>query len=330
MSQPPNGEGSLAPKGPQPQPEHAEPVLPDPGLRDLTRRDWAAVVRRAGRRTLDDAIPDAAAAIAYYAFTALPSILLAAFGVFTLLAGPDAVGTVVDRLSSVLPEEALALVRRSLDRALSNQSGSVAMIAAGGALAVWTATGAMTALMRGLNRAYGRRETRGFLRQRATALAMLVFGILAFLLVFGLLILGPALSQWVGSAVGMEGAIAWIWWAAQWPVLLLGLALAFAGVLYLGPDVDHPRFRFISPGSLVAVVGWLAASGLFAVYVSKFGSYDKAWGSLAAVIITLVWFWLTALMLLFGAEINAEAERSRELRRGEPAERELVAPARCR
>ena len=149
----------------------------------------------------------------------------------------------------------------------------------------------------------------------------------AFALTFGLLVLGPIISDWLGGLLDLEGAFGWIWWTAQWPILVFGLLAVFAAVLYLGPNVAHPRWRFLTPGSIVAVVVWLAASGLFAVYVSVFGSYNKAWGSLAAVIILLTWLWLSALALLLGAEVNAEAERSRELRSGEPAEVELQAPA---
>ena len=100
-------------------------------------------------------------------------------------------------------------------------------------------------------------------------------------------------------------------------------------MLYLGPNVDHPRLKYLSFGSIVAVVIWLLASGAFAWYVANFGSYNKTWGSIAAVIIMLTWIWLSALALLFGAEVNAEAERSRELRRGEPAEQDLTAPAKA-
>jgi membrane protein len=122
--------------------------------------------------------------------------------------------------------------------------------------------------------------------------------------------------------------VTWAWWIAEWPVLLVALLAAFAGVLYLGPNVDHPRWRFLSFGSAFAVIVWLAASGAFAFYASRFASYNKTWGSLAAVIVMLTWLWLSSVALLVGAEINAEAERSRELRRGEPAERELTAPER--
>jgi membrane protein len=145
-------------------------------------------------------------------------------------------------------------------------------------------------------------------------------------LVFGLLVLGPHLSGWIGDAVGLEAVIKWLWWTAQWPLLILGLLFAFATILYLGPNVDHPRWSFLTIGTAISVVVWLLASGGFALYVSQFASYNKAWGSLAGVIIMLTWLWISGLALLFGAEVSAETERSRELRRGEPAEDELQAP----
>jgi membrane protein len=194
-------------------------------------------------------------------------------------------------------------------------------------LALWTLTGAMQTLMWALNAAYDREETRGFVKRRLTALAMIVLMLLAFGLAFGLLVLGPVLSNAIGSAVDLESVVKWLWWTAQWPLLLLGLLFAFAAILYLGPNVDHPRWQFLTFGTVISVVVWLLASGAFAVFVSRFGSFDKTWGSLAAVIIMLTWLWLSGVALLFGAEVNAEAERSRELRRGEPAETKLQAPA---
>jgi membrane protein len=298
-------------------------------MRDLSRRDYVAVAKRAVRESIDDRITDAAAALAYYAFLALPALLLLAVGLFSLFAGEDAIDTMTDKLGEVAPAETVKVLRGSLKQVTENQGGGVVMVAIGTAVAVWTAIGAMTALIRALNTAYDRDETRGFVRQRLTALAMLAFAFVAFLLAFGLLVLGPPLSSWLGTLLGIESTFKTIWWAAQWPILVVGLMTTFAGILFLGPNVDHPRWTFLTIGSLIAVVIWLAASGLFAVYVSMFGSYNKTWGSLAAVIVMLTWLWLSGLALLFGAEVNAEAERSRELRRGEPAEREIQAPAKA-
>jgi membrane protein len=228
-----------------------------------------------------------------------------------------------------VPQEALTLIEDTLTRVTETAAGSgIAMTIVGSVLALWTLTGSMQTLMWALNSAYDREETRGFVKRRLIALAMVVLMLLAFVLAFGLLVLGPALSGWIGSAVELETLVSWLWWTAQWPILILGLLFAFAAILYLGPNVDHPRWSFLTVGTVISVVIWLLASGGFALYVSQFGSYNKAWGSLAAVIIMLTWLWLSGVALLFGAEVNAEAERSRELRRGEPAEVELQAPPR--
>ena len=314
-------------EAPSPQPERAEPRLQDPGLGSLSARDYGAVFVRAAKEALDDHITSLAAALAYYAFLAIPSLLLVAVGAFGLFAGPEAVSGIVDRLSGVMPAEAVSLVDEALRRVTEQQASQGATIAVVGiVIALWSLTGAMQTLMWALNAAYEREETRGFLKRRLTALTMVLLMLLAFALAFGLLVLGPHLSGWIGSAVGAEALVQWLWWAAQWPILVVGLLLSFATILYLGPNVDHPRWSFLTIGTAFAVVLWLAASGAFAVYASAFGSYDKTWGSLAAVILMLTWLWLSSLALLFGAEINAETERSRELRRGEPAEAELTAP----
>ena len=314
---------------PTPQPEPREPQLHDPGLTDLSKRDYKAIVIRAGKEAIDDQITDLAAALAYYSFLAIPSILLVALGVFSVFADESAVQSLIDRVGTVAPEEAITLLEDSLTRMTGNSNGGWAMVIVGALLAVWTTTGAMTSLMRALNRAYDRKETRGFVRQRVVAIVMVAIMLTAFALAFGLLVMGPALSGWIGDAVGLDAVFKWIWWVAQWPVLIVGLLLAFATVLYLGPNVDHPKWHFVSVGSVFAVVVWLLASGLFAVYTATFASYNKAWGSLAAVIIMLTWLWLTGCSLLFGAEINAEVERSRELRQGEPAEQNLQAPTKA-
>jgi membrane protein len=319
---------SLPADAPRPQPEHEEPTLADPTPTELSKRDYGAVLVRAGRESLHDHITNLAAALAYYAFLAIPSLLLVAVGVFSLVGDADAVASIVSRLEGVVPSEAVTLVEESLERVTAQQaSAGIGMAVVGGVLALWSLTGAMETLMWSLNVAYDREETRGFVKRRLTALAMVVLMLVAFALCFGLLVLGPHLSGWIGSAVGLEAFVQWLWWTAQWPVLVVGLLLAFAAILYLGPNVEHPRWRFLSFGTCFAVVVWLLASGGFAVFVSQLGTYEKTWGTLAAVIVMLTWLWLSALALLFGAEINAEAERSRELRRGEPAEVQLQAPS---
>jgi membrane protein len=319
----------LPDEAPEPQPEHEEPRLAEPGLTQLSKRDYFAILRRAFKEASNDHITNLAAALAYYAFLAIPSALLVAVGLFTLLADADTVTTLVDKLDTVLPAEAASLIEDSLTQMTQKQAAGATLIGVGGLLAVWSVGGAMQNVIWALDAAYDREETRGFVRRRLAAWAMAFFALLGFALAFGLLVLGPQLSSWIGSAVGAEDAVKIVWWVAQWPLLVGGLLVAFAGILYFGPNVDHPRWSFLSFGAVFAVVLWLAASGAFAFYVSQFGSYNKAWGSLAAVVIMLTWLWLSGVALLLGAEINAEAERTRELRRGEPAEVELQAPAKA-
>jgi len=316
-------------EAPTPQPEQREPELHDPGLTDLSAQDYKAILTRAGKQALAHGITDLAAALAYYSFLAIPAVLLVAVGLFSLFASPDAITTLIDKLGTVVPSQATQLIEDSLRQMNENRSGSLAMVIVGFVLALWTTMGAMTSFMRAVNRAYDREEGRGFVRQRLVALQMVIAMGVAFLLVFGLLVLGPVMSGWIGNALDIEGVMGWLWWVVQWPILLIGLLAVFATVLYLGPNVDHPRWRFITPGSVFAVVVWLIASGLFAVYTSMFDSYNKTWGSLAAVIVMLTWLWVTGIALLLGAEINSEAERSRELRQGEPAERRIQAPSRA-
>jgi membrane protein len=313
----------------EPQRERDEPKPDEPSPADHSKRDYVGILKRAVKSSGRDHITNLAAALAYYAFLAIPSALLLAAGLFGLFAGPHAVNTVIDKVGTLVPQSVTSLLSDSLTRLTQKQGTSVTLVVVGGVLAFWSLSGAMQNLMWALNATYERDETRGFVRRRLTAFAMVIFLLLAFALVFGLLVLGPHLTRWIGDAVGSQTAVKIVWWTAQWPILIGGLLLAFAVVLYLGPNVEQRRWQFVSLGSVVALVIWLVASAAFAYYASKFGSFNKAWGSLAAVVIMLTWLWLSALALLFGAEVNAEAERSRELRRGEPAERELQAPAKA-
>jgi membrane protein len=310
----------------QPQPETGERRLHNPGLFDLSRRDLAAILKRAGRSALADQITDSAAALAYYTFLSIPAALLVALGVFGLVASPGDVANLMDHLRGSIPSEAITLLRKSLTRITRSGGGSVTAVVVGFVLALWTLSGSMNALMRAVNSAYGRRESRGFVRQRLTALVMIVCLVLAAALVVTFLVLGPVLSGAVGNALGIQSAMGWIWWTVQWPILLLGLLSAFAAIYVLAPDVDHARFNILAPGTVLAVAIWLVASAGFSVYVATFASYNKTWGSLAAVIVVMTWLWLSSVALLFGAEINSEAERSRELRSGLPAQDDLVAP----
>jgi membrane protein len=289
-------------------------VEAEPGdLSDLSARDYVGVVYRGIKRALADNVTNLAAAVAYYAFLAIPSALLVAVGAFSVFAGPDAINNILDHLSPVMPASAVNLIGDTLTRTTQAQSGGLVMIVVGFLLALWTLSGAMQTVMWALTAAYERDETRGFVKKRLIAVTLIFCVVVSFALVFVLLVLGPDASRWVGSAVGNTTLVRWVWWTAEWPILLVGLMTMFAIVLYLAPNVVPRKWQFITPGAVFAVVVWLVASGLFAVYTSSFSTYNKAWGSLAAVIIMLTWLWVSALALLVGGEINAEVQRCRAL-----------------
>jgi membrane protein len=275
----------------------------------LPPREYASAVRRAIVETIADNLPDAAAALAYYGFLAVPSALLVALGLFGLVTDPRDVDGVLAHLRGAVPPEAITLLQGSLQRVTRNSGSSATTLVVGLLLALWTLTGAMTALMRALNTAHERTESRSFVRIRLTALAMLALALVAVTLVAGLLVFGAPISRWLGGRVGQPGLVSTLWWTAQWPILLAGLLVTFAALLYLGPNVEHRRFRPLTFGAVAAVVAWLAVSAGFGLYVAHLGSYARTWGSLAAVIVLLTWLWLSSLVLLVGAELDLEIDR---------------------
>jgi membrane protein len=272
------------------------------------RKAWL-VLRRAVAEARADDVSTIAQALAFSLFLAIPAAMLVAFGVFSLVAEPSTIDSLIDRARAVMPAEAADLLSNSLRRSTESRGSSLALTLIGLALAVWTTTSAAATLMKGVTLAFDREESRGFVRKRLVAALIVAVLVVAAALVFGLLVLGPHLEHWLGDAVEAPTLTAWLWWTLQWPLLVAGLLFAFAVVLYLGPDVDHAGWRGVLPGAATALVVWMAASAGFAVYTANFGSYEKTWGTLAAVVITLVWLWLTSAALLFGAEVNAEARR---------------------
>jgi membrane protein len=285
------------------------------------------ILIRAGKRLLTHNGTTLASALAYSAFFAIPSVLLVAVGVFTLAVGPDTITSLMQHFRHVMPAQATSLLGSSLKRLDAHPAQSVVATAIGSVLALWAMTGAMTGYMTAINLAYERKDTRSFIRKRVVALAMVAVIGTAFLLVAVLLMFGPPVERLIASHAGAaSGVVSWVWWIAQWPILLIGLVAAFETLLYLGPDVPKRAWRLLSPGPLAAAVVWIAVSGAFAFYSSTFGSYNKTWGSLSAVIVMLTWLWLSALALLLGAEIDALRERPQlEPLRARPARR-IVEP----
>jgi membrane protein len=261
-----------------------------------------------------------AQALAYSLFLAIPATALVVLGVFSLVADPSVIDNIVERVGRVMPAQATQLLEQSLRRSSESTRSNVVMMVVGFALALWTTTSAATTLMVGLTRAYDRDDGRGFVRKRLVAFAIVGALVFAAALVVSLLVMGPYLERWIGSSLDAERATAWAWWTAEWPILMGGLLFVFAVVLYVGPDAEQRTWKLVTPGAVAAVVLWLLVSGGFALYVAHFGSYEKTWGTLSAVVVTLVWLWATSAALLFGAELNAEVARVVDGDRGRSAE----------
>lgn len=292
------------------EPEEAAGTRPAPPRRGGWR-EAADVLRTSARAALAGNLTDVAASLAYYAFLAIPAAMLVAVGVFGLTAGPGTIEDLLDRLEGVVPDAALSLIGDSLTRVTESSGSGAGLAVVGLVLALWTSSGAMSALMRGLNRVQGCEETRSFARQRLTALALLAWCLLAIVVSFAMLVLGAPLSQALGEALEAQALVGRLWWGAQWPILAGALLVAVLGILRAGPARPRRDARAELAGASVAVAIWIVASAGFGLYVARLGDYGAAWGSLSAVIVMLTWLWLTAIALLLGAQVAAEVERRR-------------------
>ena len=306
-------------------PDH--PAKPDsPG--DLTKPSWTYVARRTWREFSDDQCTDLAAALTYYSVLALFPAALAMLSLVGLVGqGPDTVDALLKVLRSVGAGSAADTLEPTLVELSKSSSAGLALVL-GLAAALWSASGYVGAFGRGMNRVYEVREGRPFWKLRPLMLLVtLVTVVLAALVALSLVLTGPA-AEAVGDVIGLGSTAVLVWNIAKWPVMLLVVVFIVALLYYATPNVKQPKFRWISVGAAVAIVTWLIASAAFGFYVANFGSYDKTYGSLAGVIVFLLWLWITNLALLFGAELDAELERARELQAGKAAEREIQLPPR--
>jgi membrane protein len=275
------------------------------------------------REYKDDNLTDWAAALTYYSvLSVFPAmlVLVALLGLFGQY--PQTVNVLLDIVKDIGPSSAVDTFRGPIEGVIRNKGGAAAMAGVGALAALWSASGYVGAFTRASNLIYEVGERR-FFRQRPLQLVItLLMALLLALVLVGLVLSGP-LAEAVGRVVGLSDTVVTVWSVAKWPVLLL-LVIVMVSVLYfLAPNVRQPKFSWITAGGVVAVLVWIVASLGFAFYVSQFGSYNKTYGSLGAVIIFLVWLYISNNALLLGVELNAEIERSRELKQGLPAEDRL-------
>ncbi len=250
-------------------------------------------------------MPLLAAGVAFFGFVSLFPAMIAAVMTYGLVADPRQIRDQVSSVTDAMPKNARGLVMDQIGSLTSTpqQSLGIGLVVAL-ALALWSASGGVGYLISAVNLAYDEEETRGFVRRKSLALGLTLGAIVFALVGIALVAVAPAVFDSLGlSTIGRVIAE-----ALRWLVLLLVVVIALAFVFRVAPDRDAPKFAWVSTGAVVATVIWLVASLAFSLYVDNFGSYGKTYGSLAAVVVLLLWLWITCYIVLLGAEINAESE----------------------
>jgi membrane protein len=289
-----------------------------------------AALRRTVTEFSEDNLSDWAAALTYYGLLALFPALIALVGLIGLVGDPQSTTkTITQIVTKIGPGSAAQTFAGPIKSLTSHKTTAGIMGIVGLVVALWSASSYVGAFMRASNVIYETPEGRPIWKLRPLQmLVTLVMLVLLVLVAVALVLTGPIVTA-VAGPLGVGGSAVSIWNIAKWPVLLVVVILMFAVLFYAAPNVKLAGFRWVTPGALFALVVWLIASAAFALYVANFGSYDKTYGTLGGLVIFLVWMWLTNTALLLGMELNAERERSRELRAGTPgAERELQLDAR--
>jgi membrane protein len=296
---------------------------------EITKPSWVYILRKTAREFSKDQCTDLAAALTYYAVLALFPAMIALLSLVGLVGqGPKTVQTLLAILSKVGASSLLHTLRPTL-LALSKASGTAGLAFVFGlATALWSASGYVGSFGRAMNRMYEIGEGRPFWKLRPVMLLVtLVAVVLAALVALALIVTGPA-AKAVGNAVGLGSTAVLVWDIAKWPVILLAVVAIVAILYYATPNIAQPKFTWVSVGAVFAIVVWILASAAFGFYVASFSSYNKTYGALAGVVVFLLWLWITNLALLFGAELDSELERGRELQAGLPAERTIQLPPR--
>jgi membrane protein len=288
------------------------------------------LVKRVWKEMDHDNIYGRSAQLAYYFLLALFPALLFIVSLLGLLANPGSElrGTLFHNLASVLPQGSSELVSKTVNEV--SQAAGGGKLTFGILTALWAASGGITALMDTLNAAYDVKETRGWIKLHARAIALTLE--LAFLIIAALtlILFGGKIGETIAAKIGLGKVFEVAWKILQWPVVLLALATAFGSIYYFAPNLKKPQWYWVSPGAVVGTALWLAVSFAFKLYLQFFNSYSKTYGSLGAVIILMVWFYLTGLAVLVGGEVNSEIGRvvvEAKQRKGEDeaAEKKLAA-----
>ena len=319
------GESSTAKARTAPAPDDAR--KPDSPA-DVTKPSWKYIAKKTLREFTKDQCPDLAAALTYYSVLSIFPALLALVSLLGIFGQAEkTTSALLEIVQGFAPAETVEAIRQPIEQLSSNSAAGLTLVV-GIVTALWSASGYVGAFGRAMNRVYEIDEGRPFIKLRGTMLVVTIATVLIVLVLSAMLVLSGPVAESVGNAIGLGGAVLTAWNILKWPVILLLVILAIAILYYATPNVKQPKFRWMSLGSAIALVIFLLASLAFAFYVANFNNYDKTYGAIGGVIVSLLWLWILNMSLLFGAEFDAEMERGRQLQAGIEAEETIQLPPR--
>jgi membrane protein len=272
---------------------------------DLGGRGWWAALKRTFREFREDNLTDWAAALTYYSVLAIFPALIVLVSILGLV-GESATQPLIDNLGAVAPGPAKEIFTSAIENLQGDQGAAGVLFVIGILGALWSASGYVAAFMRASNSIYDMPEGRPIWKTLPVRVGLTIILLVLLAITTLAVVLTGGLAQRVGEVIGLGSTAVDVWNIAKWPVLLIVVSFMFALLYWAAPNVRQPGFRWVSPGGIVAVVGWLIASAAFAFYVGNFGSYNKTYGALGGVIVFLVWLWISNIVILLGAEFNAE------------------------
>lgn len=295
---------------------------------ELGGRGWWHALKRSAKEFQEDNLTDWAAALTYYGVLAIFPALIVLVSVLGLI-GESATDPLIENLGTVAPGPAKEIFTSAIENLQGSQGAAGVLFVVGLLGALWSASGYVAAFMRASNAIYDMPEGRPVWKTLPVRVGLTVVLLALLAITTVAVVLTGDLAERVGDLLGIGGTAVTVWNLAKWPVLLVIVSFMFALLYWAAPNVKRPGFRWVSPGGTLAVIGWIIASLAFAFYVGNFGSYNKTYGALAGPIVFLVWLWISNIMILMGAEFNAELERERAIERGmRPVDKEPFAEPR--
>ena len=292
----------------------------------LSKPSLRHVLKRVRVEFGNDQVTDLAAALTYYGVLAVVPGLIVLLSILGLT--HTNTQTIENQVNSVVPGSAASVIQTLIKQAQNNHHGAGVAAIVGIVIALWSASGYVGAFMRAANRVYDIGEGRPIWKTAPLRLGVTLFAVVLLVLMAVIVVATGSVAKAIGNSIGVGSTAVLIWDIAKWPVLFILISALLAVLFWATPNAKQAGIKWISPGGLIATVIWLVISALFALYVTDFSSYNKTYGSLAGVVVFLVWLWLTNVSLLLGLEVNAELEHEKAIAAGLPEDIEPYAEPR--